>query len=57
MDNHGCTKCFEVNKGYHTVKNGQKVCDLCGGKVLDLQEAFDKIAELTSDIEFLKELP
>lgn len=46
----GCVKCYGVGVEYHIAKNGQKVCDECGGVVLNIQEAFDHIAELKSEL-------
>ncbi len=48
--NVGCDICFDVGQEYITVETGKKVCSLCGGTVLNLQEAFDKIAELKSEL-------
>lgn len=45
---HGCSECAEVNRGFILADNGKKVCRLCGGKVLEFQEAFDHILELKS---------
>jgi hypothetical protein len=45
---HGCTACGEVMKGFFETNTHRKICKECGGKVLDLQEAFDKILELQS---------
>lgn len=49
-EQHGCTECYEVNKGYHSVKNGLKKCDECGGTVLFLQELLDFIADLKAQL-------
>ena len=44
---HGCTSCYQVNKGYIEVANELLVCKECGGTVLlGLQSAFDFIAYL-----------
>ena len=51
---HICRECFEVNVGFHSVKNGQKICNDCGGVVLNLQETADYIAELQSEIAALR---
>lgn len=51
-----CKDCFEVNKGYQFLNNGQKRCIECGGVVLDIQEAADYIAELSSELRTLKEI-
>lgn len=53
-DPHICSECYEVSLGWHEVANGKKVCDDCGGTVLDLQEAADKIAELKAELNFIK---
>ena len=44
---HGCTSCYQVNKGYIEAANGVLVCKECGGTVLlGLQSAFDYLAYL-----------
>ena len=44
---HGCTKCYQVGKGYVEVENELLVCKECGGTVLlGLQAAFDYLAYL-----------
>ena len=48
---HGCSNCYEVDKGFYRVANDQKVCIICGGRVLNVQEAFDKIAELQTELD------
>jgi rRNA maturation endonuclease Nob1 len=53
---HGCSECYECNKGFHTVKNGVKKCDECGGTVLFLQELMDYIAEQQAEIRSMKEI-
>lgn len=50
---HLCDSCYEVNKGYTVVNSGKKICIECGGMVLDLQEAADRIAELKSEIDYI----
>lgn len=46
-EDHGCTSCFEVNRGYLEVEDGRRICKKCGGFVLiGMQEAMDHIAEL-----------
>lgn len=52
---HGCTDCYEKNRGFVTTKVGYK-CVECGGKVLELQELLDYIAELKSDLRSLQEI-
>lgn len=54
MEEHLCVKCYEVRKGYHEVANGSKVCDECGGTVLNLQEAADMIASLKSELDYIQ---
>lgn len=56
MGEHGCLNCLDVNKGYHMLNNGQMRCDECGGVALTLQQAFDFIGELQSEVRALKEL-
>lgn len=51
---HLCSSCYECNKGYHEVANGRKVCDECGGTVLNLQEAADMIASLKSELDYIQ---
>jgi len=34
-------------------KTGRRICNECGGHVLTLQEAFDKIADLRAEIDAL----
>lgn len=51
---HGCTQCYEINKGYIHTTSGAKVCKECGGVVLNLQEAFDYIADLKGELELYK---
>ncbi len=53
---HLCKDCFEVNKGYQFINNGQKRCKECGGVVLDMQETADLIAELASELRALREI-
>jgi hypothetical protein len=48
MEAHLCKNCYEINKGYHLLKNEQKRCDECGGVVFSLQEAADYIADQDS---------
>jgi len=55
QEQHLCSECFEVSKGFYRVANERKVCVLCGGTVLDSQEAADKIAELRSDVSELED--
>lgn len=50
----GCSNCGEVNKGFTVDDEGRKICDLCGGTVLNHQEAFDMILALRRDIEDLE---
>lgn len=47
---HGCSSCGEVNKGYTGSLTGKKICNECGGKVLNLQEAFDHILEIRAEL-------
>lgn len=47
---HGCSTCGEISKGFITAENGKRVCRICGGTVLTLQEAFDHILEQKSYI-------
>lgn len=54
QEEHICVECYEVNKGYTEEEDEVKVCDECGGKVLDLQEAADYIAELKEQIRELE---
>ena len=44
----GCTDCYELSEDYILVDNGKKLCPKCGGTALNMQEAFDKIADLKS---------
>lgn len=55
QETHLCKDCFEINKGFHSIKNGQKRCNECGGVVLFLQEAADHIAEQNEEIRSFKE--
>lgn len=50
---HGCTMCGEVGRGFMEAKTGRRICNECGGHVLTLQEAFDKIADLRAEIDAL----
>lgn len=52
---HLCKNCYEVNKGFYSIKNGQKRCSECGGIVLNLQEAADHIAEQNEELISFKE--
>lgn len=54
MAEHLCKKCYEINKDFVIVKNNQKICGECGGVVLDVQEAADYIAELESELRYIK---
>jgi hypothetical protein len=56
VEKHGCTNCYENNKGFHLVKNGTKKCDECGGTVLFLPELMDYIAAQQSEIRSMKEI-
>lgn len=56
MGEHLCISCYECNKGYHILNNGQMRCDECGGVALTLQGAADYIGELHSEVRTLKEL-
>ena len=49
-----CDGCYEINKGYTVVHSGKKICVECGGMVLDLQEAADRIAELKAELEYIR---
>lgn len=53
---HLCKECYEINKGFHSIKNGQKRCNECGGIVLNLQETADHIADLQSELKAMKEI-
>lgn len=53
---HLCKSCYEVERGFHTINNGQKRCNECGGVVLNLQEAADYIAEQAEELRSLKEI-
>ena len=48
---HGCERCGEVNRGYLEINEDVRVCKCCGGRVLTIQQAFDKILELKSFIQ------
>lgn len=48
---HGCVRCGEVNKGYIGNDYDRKLCNECGGIVLNLQEAFDYILSLKAEID------
>jgi hypothetical protein len=52
----GCSKCFETTKGYFLAESGRKLCKDCGGTYLSLQEVFDHLAELQSEVRSLQEL-
>ena len=52
--NVGCDSCFDVGQEYIIVESGKKICSLCEGTILTLQEAFDKIAELKSELAIYK---
>ena len=56
VKSHLCSECGEVNKGYHELLSGAKQCDACGGMVLFLQEAADKILELKEMVRALEEI-
>jgi hypothetical protein len=45
---HGCEKCGEIKGGFIEINEDVRICKLCGGKVLTLQQAFDRILELKS---------
>jgi len=51
----GCAGCGEVMRPFG-VGSGEKICQSCGGSVLNLQEAFDKIIQLKREIEELSGL-
>ena len=55
QEEHGCSSCYEINNGYHEVANGKKICNECGGTVLFFQEAMDKIADLKSELEDIRD--
>ncbi len=46
----GCDSCYELTEHYILVDTGKKLCPFCGGTSLDMQEAFDRIAELKSEL-------
>lgn len=50
----GCTNCGHVNKGFVLDDEGRRVCQECGGFVLTLQEALDKMFELKARIDDLE---
>ena len=46
---HGCTSCYQVDKGYFEADNGLLVCKECGGTVLlGLQSVYDYVEYLKS---------
>lgn len=52
----GCINCYEVNPDFHELKNETKICEECGGKVLEDQEILDYIAELKEELRAMKEI-
>lgn len=56
QEQHLCSECYEINKGFSLLRNGQKRCVECGGVVLDMQEAADTIAELKSQVRGMEDL-
>jgi|WetSurMetagenome_2_1015567.scaffolds.fasta_scaffold390921_2 hypothetical protein len=47
---HLCSNCFEVDKGYIVSEDAYKLCNQCGGVVLTVQEAADMIGDLKSQL-------
>jgi len=46
---HLCENCYEVDPAYEVTRHGTRECLSCGnGRVLTIQEAADRIAELKS---------
>ena len=45
---HLCSRCYEVDKGFIMAEDGYKICEQCGGTVLTVQEAADMIGDLHS---------
>lgn len=45
---HLCSRCYEVDKGFIMAEDGYKLCSQCGGTVLTVQEAADMIGDLHS---------
>lgn len=52
---HLCEDCFEVNTDFFVSEEGRKVCSNCGGRVLYLQEAADRIADLKAELRHYKD--
>lgn len=52
--NHLCEGCYEIRRGFLTLDSGKKICRSCGGTVLSLQEAADRIAELKEELAALE---
>lgn len=52
---HLCSSCYEVGRGYYLAANEKKICKLCGGTALSLQEAADTIADLQVELQRIKE--
>jgi hypothetical protein len=52
----GCVDCYEVNPEYHELKNGMKICEECGGKVLADQEIMDYLANLKERLRAYSEI-
>lgn len=58
MEIYGCSSCAELaflqERGAEIEEDYQRVCPNCGGTLLTVQEAFDKILELKSEIRKLR---
>ena len=52
---YGCSECYELLEDCMLVGTGKKICPHCGGTALTMQEAFDKIAELKSELAIYKQ--
>lgn len=46
QEQHLCSDCYGVNKGFDVNDEGYRVCRVCEGRTLTLQEAADTIANL-----------
>ncbi len=51
----GCVACYEISTEPISVSSGRLICEKCGGTVMNIQEALDHIAELKSQLSYIKE--
>lgn len=48
---HLCSGCGELDGEYVATKTEIKICTTCGGRVLNIREAADKILELKEELD------